>query len=72
VTLTYELPLSVVSKLKLTGLSVSLGADNLYTFTNFWGQDPEVSINPNNGLPGYAEFKYPNNKQYVLGLQVRF
>jgi TonB-linked SusC/RagA family outer membrane protein len=72
VTLTYNLPASVVSKLKLTGLSVSLGADNLYTFTNFWGQDPEVSINPNNGLPGYAEFKYPNNKQYVLGIQVRF
>ncbi len=72
VTLTYELPVSVVSKLKLTGLSVSIGADNLYTFTDFWGQDPEVSINPNNGLPGYAEFKYPNNKQYVLGLQVRF
>jgi TonB-linked SusC/RagA family outer membrane protein len=72
VTLTYELPAAVVSKLKLTGLSVSIGADNLYTFTEFWGQDPEVSINPNNGLPGYAEFKYPNNKQYVLGLQVRF
>jgi hypothetical protein len=72
-TLTYNLPAAVVSKLKLTGLSVSVGADNLYTFTNFWGQDPEVSINSTNGdLPGYAEFKYPNNKQYVLGIHVRF
>lgn len=72
ITLSYELPSSVVTKLKLTGLTISLGADNLYTFTNFWGQDPEVSINPANGLPGYAEFKYPNNRQYVCTINVRF
>jgi len=72
ITLSYELPSSVVSYLKLTGLTFSLGADNLYTFTNFWGQDPEVSINPSNGLPGYAEFKYPNNRQYVCTINVRF
>lgn len=72
ITLAYDLPSSLVSGLKLTGLTVSLGADNLYTFTNFWGQDPEVSINPLNGLPGYAEFKYPNNRQYVFTINVRF
>jgi len=72
ITLTYDLPESWITKLKLTGLSVSVGADNPLTFTDFWGQDPEVSIDPNNGLPGYAEFKYPNNKQYVLGIHVRF
>jgi hypothetical protein len=72
ITVTYALPTNVISKMRLTGLSISLGADNLYTFTDFWGQDPEVSINPNNGLPGYAEFKYPNNRQYILGLQVKF
>jgi hypothetical protein len=72
ITLTYELPASVLTKFKITGLSISLGADNPYTFTNFWGQDPEVSINPNNGLPGYAEFKYPNSKQYIVGINLRF
>lgn len=72
ITLAYDLPSAWVAKMRLTGLTVSVGADNLYTFTNFWGQDPEVSINPNNGLPGYAEFKYPNNKQFVIGIQVRF
>jgi TonB-linked SusC/RagA family outer membrane protein len=72
ITLSYELPSSVVSMLKLTGLTVSLGADNPFTFTNFWGQDPEVSINPANGLPGYAEFKYPNNRQFVCSINVRF
>jgi TonB-linked SusC/RagA family outer membrane protein len=72
ITLSYEFPSSVLSKMKLTGLTLSLGADNLYTFTDFWGQDPEVSINPTWGLPGYAEFKYPNNKQYVFSINVRF
>lgn len=72
VTLSYELPASALSMLKLAGLTISLGADNVYTFTRFWGQDPEVSINPANGLPGYAEFKYPNNKQFVCTINVRF
>jgi TonB-linked SusC/RagA family outer membrane protein len=72
ITLTYELPVAWLSNLKLTGLALSLSAENPYTFTNFWGQDPEVSINPANGLPGYAEFKYPNNKQFVFGLHIRF
>jgi TonB-linked SusC/RagA family outer membrane protein len=72
VTLSYELPASVVSSLRLSGMTVSVGADNPRTFTNFWGQDPEVSINPENGLPGYAEFKYPNNRQYVVSINVRF
>lgn len=73
ITLTYELPRQVVSRIKLSGITVSLAMDNVHTFTNFWGQDPEVSIDPGSGnLPGYAEFKYPNNRQYVLSLNIRF
>ncbi len=73
ITLSYELPQQAVSKLKLSGMTVSIAGDNVYTFTNFWGQDPEVSIDPGSGnLPGYAEFKYPNNRQYVISLNIRF
>ncbi|MFN8255028.1 MAG: SusC/RagA family TonB-linked outer membrane protein [Bacteroidales bacterium] len=73
ITLSYELPKDLVSKLKLKGLNIAVSADNPFTCTNFWGQDPEVSIDPSYGnLPGYAEFKYPNNKQYLLTLNIRF
>lgn len=73
IALIYEVPKNLLSGMKLSGLTLSLSADNLFTFTNFWGQDPEVSIDPGYGnLPGYAEFKYPNNKQYLLGLTIRF
>jgi TonB-linked SusC/RagA family outer membrane protein len=73
ITFSYELPQDFVSRMKLRGILVSLSADNVYTFTNFWGQDPEVSITPSPGfLPGYAEFKYPNNRQYLVSLNFRF
>lgn len=73
ITLSYELPQQALSKIKLSGMTISIAGDNIYTFTNFWGQDPEVSIDPGYGnLPGYAEFKYPNNKQYVISLNIRF
>jgi TonB-linked SusC/RagA family outer membrane protein len=73
ITLSYEFPQQALSKMKLSGMTVSIAGDNIYTFTNFWGQDPEVSIEPGGGnLPGYAEFKYPNNKQYVISLNIRF
>ncbi|MCX6255803.1 MAG: SusC/RagA family TonB-linked outer membrane protein [Bacteroidia bacterium] len=73
ITLSYELPKQVISKIRLGGMTVSLALDNVYTFTDFWGQDPEVSIDPGYGnLPGYAEFKYPNNRQYILSLNIRF
>lgn len=73
ITVSYDLPKSLTSSLKLSAMTVALTMDNVYTFTNFWGQDPEVSIDPGSGnLPGYAEFKYPNNKQYLLSLNVRF
>lgn len=73
VTLTYMLPKEFIQKMKMSDVSLSLSADNLATFTRFWGQDPEVTINPNNPnnfLPGYAEFKYPNSRQFVLGLNI--
>lgn len=73
ITLSYELPQQAISKLRLSGMTVSIAGDNVYTFTNFWGQDPEVSIDPGSGnLPGYAEFKYPNNRQYVISINIRF
>jgi TonB-linked SusC/RagA family outer membrane protein len=73
ITLSYELPKNLVSKAKLQGILISVSADNIYTFTSFWGQDPEVSVSANDGnLPGYAEFKYPNNRQYMASLNIRF
>lgn len=44
VTLRYTLPKATTDKLRLQGLSAYLTAENLFTFTRYTGQDPEVSL----------------------------
>jgi TonB-linked SusC/RagA family outer membrane protein len=57
----------------LQGLAVSLMADNLLTFTNFWGQDPEVTLNQASwSMPGVSDFKYPNSKQFLVKVELKF
>ena len=71
--LNYNFSKTLVEKLKLKDLSISLGADNLFTFTNFWGQDPEVNLSQSDwAMPGVSDFKYPNNKLYVFSLNIKF
>ncbi|WP_423149359.1 SusC/RagA family TonB-linked outer membrane protein [Rubrolithibacter danxiaensis] len=73
VALSYQLPQSFVKRLKMDGIVVSLTADNLYTFTDFLGQDPQTTITPGSFVtPGVSDFKYPNNRQYLLNINFRF
>ena len=44
VNLSYQLPKSLISKVKLSSATVFLTADNLYTFTNWSGMDPETAV----------------------------
>jgi TonB-linked SusC/RagA family outer membrane protein len=71
--LAYELPGSWLGKCNLESITVAISADNPFTFTNYWGQDPEATITPAPfTLPGVSDFKYPNNKQISAQLSVRF
>ena len=73
ITFRYDLPKSFAKKLKLEGLAVSASGENIYTFTNYWGQDPEVTISPSSfQMPGVSDFKYPANRQYIFTLEVKF
>lgn len=73
IALSYDLPSTAVGKLGLSGLTVSLTADNVYTFTNFLGQDPQTSIVSESWtMPGVADFKYPNNRQFLININCRF
>ncbi|MBC7902439.1 MAG: TonB-dependent receptor, partial [Gemmatimonadaceae bacterium] len=38
----YSLPLSTVKKMKVQGLRIYAGMNNVHTFTKYWGFDPEV------------------------------
>ncbi|MCC7525654.1 MAG: SusC/RagA family TonB-linked outer membrane protein [Chitinophagaceae bacterium] len=73
INLAYELPKHVIRHIKMEGVVISLSADNVYTFTGFLGQDPQTTIVLTSySTPGVSDFKYPNNRQFMLNLNFRF
>lgn len=73
ITLSYMLPEAVVSRLKVDGITISASADNVHTFTSFIGQDPQTTITPGIYVtPGVSDFKYPNNRQFLFNINLRF
>ena len=73
ISLVYELPPVFLKKLGVDGVTVGVSADNVYTFTKFFGQDPQVTITPGvYVMPGVSDFKYPNNRQYLFNIDFRF
>lgn len=67
VTLGYDFPASIFSKLKLTRARIFVSGDNLWTGTNFSGPDPEVVLSA-----GVSSFKYPISKKVLFGLTLGF
>jgi TonB-linked SusC/RagA family outer membrane protein len=74
----YNMPKSVLDKLSISKLRLYVSAQNILTFTNYRGFDPEVNYggggsgaqsNQNQGLD-YAS--YPNAKSYTVGLNIAF
>jgi TonB-linked SusC/RagA family outer membrane protein len=74
VTLTYDLPASIISKLRLQQLQLRISADNFFTWTKFSGMDPDVPLYRTSSfdMPGLSNFKYPISKQVLGGIEIRF
>lgn len=76
--LTYTLPKHLLQRSGLSKLSVSATAYDLFTWTKYSGQDPEVSIN--GGLDGSGKFqvmgidtaKTPRPRQVMISLNLEF
>ncbi len=78
ISLGYNLPKDVLDKMKIQKLRVYVSAQNILTFTDYEGYDPEVNYrttgsdtdgNRNLGLD-YAS--YPNAKSFTFGLNLGF
>jgi len=74
----YSLPSSVLSKIKVSNLSVYFQGTNLFTATNFEG-DPEVGMGSEEsstgsiGIPGEASlYSYPQFRGYSFGVNIGF
>jgi TonB-linked SusC/RagA family outer membrane protein len=69
----YTLPKAWANKISMDGVSVGVTADNVATFSKFLGQDPQTTIAPGSfATPGVSDFKYPNNRQYLLTVNFNF
>lgn len=67
ITLGYNLPAAVISKLKVSGIRVFVSGDNLWTGTKFSGTDPEVDL-----TNGQSSIRYPISRKLLGGINVSF
>ena len=71
VNLSYDLPRKIFNKTQISGLRVFVSANNLLTFTNYSGFDPEVSSR-NPLIRGFERFSYPRSRTIIMGLNLKF
>ena len=74
ITLSYDFPLEMLSKIRMKGLNAYFNISNVYTFTKGYpGYDPEASQSGDSvtsaGMDGGV---YPTPRVYTLGLKVAF
>ena len=71
IVLSYNLPVSKLNWNWLEGLKIYISGQNLLTFTDYHGFDPEVSQTGSNSLiKGLDRGSYPANKTIILGLNL--
>jgi len=70
VSLTYDLPKSILSKMKFSALSLTFFANNLHTWTKYDGVDPETSLSGPANAQGMDFFNNPGAKSYGIRLNV--
>ena len=76
----YNLPSEVIEKFGMDGLRLSVSAQNLLTFTNYSGLDPEVNYfgasgdnsTSANTVQGFDFGNYPTVKSVNFSLNVKF
>ncbi|HEA30055.1 MAG TPA: TonB-dependent receptor [Leeuwenhoekiella sp.] len=69
----YNFPRDLIERFGLLNLKIYTNLQNVYTFTNYSGYDPEIgSINQDALLTGIDNGRYPSPRIYTLGLNVKF
>ena len=71
-TIGYTLPKIFTRKFGVQNLRVYATGNNLFCWTAYSGQDPEVSTSKSNLSPGIDNSAYPKARSYVFGLNVTF
>lgn len=73
VTLTYDFPPALLKKINFSKLQIYASAQNLLTFTNYSGYDPEVNAYGGHAVAMGVDYgTYPQSKSVVFGFNVEF
>ncbi len=73
IALSYTLPQRWISKIGIANCKVYVNAQNLYTFTNYSGLDPEIgSYNQQAGLSNVDMGRYPSPRVFTFGANITF
>jgi TonB-linked SusC/RagA family outer membrane protein len=73
ISLGYTLPQSLVSQVGLQNVKVYANLQNVYTFTEYSGYDPEVgSYNQDALMSGIDNARYPTPRIYTIGVNLSF
>lgn len=70
ITLGYTLPRNLTSKLSISCLRFYVQAENLITWTKYWGFDPEISSGSTS--LGVDRGVYPQARTYTVGVNLSF
>jgi TonB-linked SusC/RagA family outer membrane protein len=69
----YNFPGKWINKAKMTNARLYLSAQNIYTFTNYSGYDPEIgSFNKNVLSQNVDNGHYPNPRSITIGANIEF
>jgi len=72
VRLNYELPSSIVNRINgFEKISLNLSFNDLATWTNYIGYNPELGSRGNSLQPGRDDLRYPNSRSLIFGLRVQ-
>ena len=72
ITLGYTLPKKAIQKIRLSNLRFYATANNIHTFTDYTGYDPEVAVSASALTPGIDNSSYPRAKSWVIGVNLSF
>lgn len=67
-TLRYNMPKNIVKKLSVNDMNLWFTMQNIYVWTNYTGQDPEVTVS--GSYPGEDTSRSPRPYQFTFGLKI--
>ena len=70
--LDYALPSRILKRAYMSGLSLNVAMQNLFTWTKYSGLDPEVSTRNSVLTPSYDYSAYPQARTITFGLKANF